>query len=185
MTVLEKCVTNIFVGNLSYQTTESELEAAFAAYGAVERASVVRDRDSGQPRGFAFVEMTNHEEAMKAIQSLNGQELNGRQINVKCRPGRRPSAAAADSAEIAVVAVAVADGAASPAGNHPLLEEKVKKAGPLLDRPFSFIPAARVFSVCPSRCRFLLILLLRYRFRPSIAIGSKFRNTRSSRGSID
>ena len=80
-------MTNIFVGNLSYQTTESELEAAFAAYGAVERASVVRDRDSGQPRGFAFVEMTNHEEAMKAIQGLNGQELNGRQINVnEARP---------------------------------------------------------------------------------------------------
>ena len=80
-------MTNIFVGNLSYQTTETELEAAFAAYGAVERTSVVRDRDSGQPRGFAFVELTNHEEAMKAIQGLNGQELNGRQINVnEARP---------------------------------------------------------------------------------------------------
>ena len=80
-------MTNIFIGNLSYQTTEAELEAAFSAYGAVERASVVRDRDSGQPRGFAFVEMTNHNEAMKAIQALNGQELNGRQINVnEARP---------------------------------------------------------------------------------------------------
>lgn len=85
--VLGGRVTNIFVGNLSYQTSEAELEAAFGAYGAVERASVVRDRDSGQPRGFAFVEMTNHEEAMKAIQALNGQELNGRQINVnEARP---------------------------------------------------------------------------------------------------
>jgi RNA recognition motif-containing protein len=84
---LEKSVTNIFVGNLAYQTTESELEAAFAAYGAVEKTSVVRDRDTGQPRGFAFVEMTNQAEAMKAIEALNGQELNGRALNVnEARP---------------------------------------------------------------------------------------------------
>jgi len=80
-------VTNIFVGNLAYQTTESELEAAFAVYGAVEKTSVVRDRDTGQPRGFAFVEMTNQAEAMKAIEALNGQELNGRALNVnEARP---------------------------------------------------------------------------------------------------
>ena len=80
-------MTNIFVGNLAYQTTESELEAAFAAYGAVEKTSVVRDRDTGQPRGFAFVEMTNQAEAMKAIEALNGQELNGRALNVnEARP---------------------------------------------------------------------------------------------------
>ena len=80
-------MTNIFVGNLAYQTTETELEAAFAAYGAVEQTSVVRDRDTGQPRGFAFVEMTNQAEAMKAIEALNGQELNGRALNVnEARP---------------------------------------------------------------------------------------------------
>ena len=80
-------MTNIFVGNLSYQITESELEAAFAPYGTVERASVVRDRDTGQARGFAFVEMTNKEEALKAIQALDGQELNGRAIKVnEARP---------------------------------------------------------------------------------------------------
>jgi RNA recognition motif-containing protein len=84
---LENFVTNIFVGNLAYQTTESELEAAFAAYGAVEKTSVVRDRDTGQPRGFAFVEMTNQAEAAKAIEALNGQELNGRALNVnEARP---------------------------------------------------------------------------------------------------
>jgi cold-inducible RNA-binding protein len=78
---------NIFVGNLSYQTTEQELEAAFAAYGAVERVSLGRNRDTGEPRGFAFVEMTNREEAMKAIQSLNGQEFGGRALNVnEARP---------------------------------------------------------------------------------------------------
>jgi cold-inducible RNA-binding protein len=80
-------VTNIFVGNLAYQTTESELEAIFAPYGTVEKASVIRDRDTGQPRGFAFVEMTNQAEALKAIEALNGQELNGRALNVnEARP---------------------------------------------------------------------------------------------------
>jgi RNA recognition motif-containing protein len=75
-------MTNIFVGNLSYQTTEEELQAAFAAYGNVERVSVVRDRDTGQPRGFAFVEMTDSNEAAKAISGLNGREMNGRTLNV-------------------------------------------------------------------------------------------------------
>lgn len=80
-------MTNIFVGNLSYQTTESELEAAFSAYGAVERVSVVRDRDTGQPRGFAFVEMTNANEAEAAINALNGRDMKGRSLNVnQARP---------------------------------------------------------------------------------------------------
>lgn len=80
-------MTNIFVGNLSYQTTQEDLEAAFAAYGAVERVSIVRDRDTGQSRGFAFVEMTNPNEATNAINSLNGRELNGRSLNVnEARP---------------------------------------------------------------------------------------------------
>ncbi|MBS1873369.1 MAG: RNA-binding protein [Acidobacteria bacterium] len=80
-------MTNIFVGNLSYQTTESELEAAFSAYGAVERVSVVRDRETGQPRGFAFVEMTNANEAEAAINALNGREMKGRSLNVnQARP---------------------------------------------------------------------------------------------------
>lgn len=80
-------MTNIFVGNLSYQTTQEELEAAFAAYGAVERVSIVRDRDTGQPRGFAFVEMTNANEAANAINGMNGRELNGRALNVnEARP---------------------------------------------------------------------------------------------------
>jgi len=80
-------MTNIFVGNLSYQTTEPELESVFSQYGAVEKASVVRDRDTGQPRGFAFIEMTNKNEALKAIEELNGRELNGRALNVnEARP---------------------------------------------------------------------------------------------------
>src|SRR4051812_50119311 len=80
-------MTNIFVGNLSYATTETDLESAFGEYGAVERVSVVRDRDSGQSRGFAFVEMTNSAEAGNAIKALNGREVNGRAINVnEARP---------------------------------------------------------------------------------------------------
>jgi len=80
-------MTNIFVGNLSYQTTQDELHAAFAAYGNVERVNIVTDRDSGQPRGFAFVEMTDRKAAENAISSLNGADMNGRALNVnEARP---------------------------------------------------------------------------------------------------
>jgi RNA recognition motif-containing protein len=80
-------MTNIFVGNLSYQTTQDELHAAFSQYGSVERVSIITDRDSGQPRGFAFVEMSNRNEASNAINGLNGQEMNGRALNVnEARP---------------------------------------------------------------------------------------------------
>ena|SRR5215208_7069023 len=80
-------MTNIFVGNLSYQTTQDDLYAAFAHYGAVERVNIVTDRDTGQPRGFAFVEMTEARDAETAISQLNGAELNGRALNVnEARP---------------------------------------------------------------------------------------------------
>jgi RNA recognition motif-containing protein len=80
-------MTNIFVGNLSFDTTDSDLQAAFGAYGDVGRASVVRDRDSGQSRGFGFVEMNNSAEATQAMTALNGQDLNGRTLNVnEARP---------------------------------------------------------------------------------------------------
>jgi len=80
-------VTNIFVGNLSYQTTQQDLEAAFGQFGAVERVNIVTDRDTGQPRGFAFVEMTERRDAETAISQLNGTELNGRAMNVnEARP---------------------------------------------------------------------------------------------------
>jgi cold-inducible RNA-binding protein len=80
-------MTNIFVGNLSYQTTQEDLTAAFTQYGAVERVNIVTDRDTGQPRGFAFVEMTDRAAAESAINSLNGAELNGRAMNVnEARP---------------------------------------------------------------------------------------------------
>ena len=80
-------MTNIFVGNLSYQTTQDDLHAAFAAFGSVERVNLITDRDTGQPRGFAFVEMTDKNEAERAINSLNGTDLNGRTLNVnEARP---------------------------------------------------------------------------------------------------
>jgi len=80
-------MTNIFVGNLSFQTTQQDLMTAFAAYGNVERVNIVTDRDTGQPRGFAFVEMTERRDAETAISQLNGSELNGRALNVnEARP---------------------------------------------------------------------------------------------------
>lgn len=80
-------MTNIFVGNLNYQTTQEDLQAAFSQYGTVERVSIVTDRDSGQPRGFAFVEMTDSSAAQNAISQLNGKELHGRALNVnEARP---------------------------------------------------------------------------------------------------
>ncbi|MGA3213742.1 MAG: RNA-binding protein [Terriglobales bacterium] len=80
-------MTNIFVGNLSFQTSQDELTSAFSQYGNVERVNVVTDRDSGQPRGFAFVEMTERSDAEKAIASLNGADLNGRTMTVnEARP---------------------------------------------------------------------------------------------------
>lgn len=80
-------MTNIFVGNLSYNTTQDELYEAFAAYGTVERVNIVKDRDTGKSRGFAFVEMTEAQEAEAAISHLNGAEVNGRALNVnEARP---------------------------------------------------------------------------------------------------
>lgn len=80
-------MTNIFVGNLSYQTTQEDLTSAFSAYGPVERISIVTDRETGQPRGFAFVEMTERRDAETAISCLNGAELHGRAMNVnEARP---------------------------------------------------------------------------------------------------
>jgi RNA recognition motif-containing protein len=80
-------MTNIFVGNLSFDTTQSDLESAFGEFGAVERVHIVTDRDSGQPRGFAFVEMTERQAAEAAIERLNGAEFRGRALNVnEARP---------------------------------------------------------------------------------------------------
>ena len=78
---------NIFVGNLSFTATEDGVRSMFEAYGTVDRVSIVTDRDTGQPKGFGFVEMTNDAEAEKAITELNGTELNGRALTInEARP---------------------------------------------------------------------------------------------------
>ena len=80
-------MTNIFVGNLPYEVTDEDLQIAFGQYGAVEKVNVVCSRDSRQPRGFGFVEMTDSVEAANAIEALNGQKLLGRTITVnEARP---------------------------------------------------------------------------------------------------
>ena len=84
---VERRFVNIFVGNLDYRTTQDQLQAAFAQYGSVDRVNIVTDRDTGQPRGFAFVEMADSREAKTAIDRLNGFEINGRAMNVnEARP---------------------------------------------------------------------------------------------------
>ena len=72
----------LFVGNMSFQTTESELRSIFEPYGEITSINVITDRDTGRPRGFAFVELGNDGEAAKAITELNGKELDGRALNV-------------------------------------------------------------------------------------------------------
>ena len=87
--------SKLYVGNLSYQTTEAQLLDLFAQFGEVRRATVVTDRDTGRPRGFAFVEMASDEAAQAAIAGLDGQTVDGRvlQVNVaRPREDRGPRA---------------------------------------------------------------------------------------------
>ena len=78
---------NIFVGNLSFGATEEKVRSLFEPFGAIDRVSIVTDRDTGQARGFGFVEMSNNAEGDKAIAALNGTDLDGRALNVnEARP---------------------------------------------------------------------------------------------------
>jgi cold-inducible RNA-binding protein len=78
---------NIFVGNLSFNTSEEELRQMFEPFGPVDRVSIMTDRETGRSRGFGFVEMTNGEDGDKAIAALNGSQLGGRTLNVnEARP---------------------------------------------------------------------------------------------------
>lgn len=81
--------TNIYVGNLTFDTDSAQLESLFAQYGEVTKAQVVADRDTGRSRGFGFVEMSNDEEAQAAISALNGKDVGGRQLNVNVAKERR------------------------------------------------------------------------------------------------
>ena len=80
----------IYVGNLSWNTSEQQLEELFAQYGTVSSANVVLDRDTGRSRGFGFVEMEDDNSAMEAIQALNDKEVDGRTLNVNEARPRKP-----------------------------------------------------------------------------------------------
>jgi cold-inducible RNA-binding protein len=79
--------TKLFVGNLSFNTTENDLQDAFAAHGVVTEANLMTDRTTGRPRGFGFITMASPEEAQKAIEAMNGATLDGRNLTVnEARP---------------------------------------------------------------------------------------------------
>ncbi len=80
----------LFVGNLSFNSTENDLQDMFAAHGTVVEANLITDRTTGRPRGFAFITMSTDEEAQKAIAELNGKSIDGRALNVSVA---RPSEA--------------------------------------------------------------------------------------------
>ena len=91
---------NIFVGNLSYTTTEESLQALFEGYGAVASAKIIKDRDTGRSRGFGFVEMANDDEAQAAVEGLDGRDVDGRALKVnKARPKTEGSGGGGESRE--------------------------------------------------------------------------------------
>ena len=81
--------TNLYVGNFTFSTTESDLTSLFGEYGEVVRAQVITDRDTGRSRGFGFVEMGSPEAAQKAIDALDGREVGGRALTVNVAKPRR------------------------------------------------------------------------------------------------
>ena len=86
-TLTDYMSTKLFVGNLSFDTTENDLQDAFAAHGTVTEANLMMDRATGRPRGFAFITMSSPEEAKAAIDALNGKSLGGRALTVnEARP---------------------------------------------------------------------------------------------------
>ena len=112
---------NIYVGNISRTANEQDLKDAFAAFGEVSSASIIKDKFSGESRGFGFVEMPNKEEADKAISGLNGVDLKGRPLTAnEARPApigpARAAAVVAEAASAAAAEAAVAASAAAAAG---------------------------------------------------------------------
>ena len=81
-TSLEAFVVRIYVGNISFDTDEAKLRTTFSEHGTVDEVAMITDRDTGRPRGFAFVTMSSDDEAKAAIDALNGKELDGRTLNV-------------------------------------------------------------------------------------------------------
>jgi RNA recognition motif-containing protein len=83
----KECSMNIYVGNLSHEATEDDVQEAFTSFGRVSSVTIIKDKFSGEPRGFGFVEMPVQSEALAAIAGLAGKELRGRQLNVnEARP---------------------------------------------------------------------------------------------------
>ncbi len=104
---------DIYVGNLSFDASEDDVRGAFATFGTVESVKMIMDRETGRPRGFAFVTMTESDEAKTAIESLNGSELLGRELRVReATLNQNVHVAAAVVAE-AIAAVAVAEATAA------------------------------------------------------------------------
>jgi cold-inducible RNA-binding protein len=89
-TALGPIVINIYVGNLPFTTTDTELEDLFSQFGQINRAAVITDRETGRSRGFGFVEMENDEEGKKAIEEMNESDFNGRQLTVNEARPRAP-----------------------------------------------------------------------------------------------
>jgi RNA recognition motif-containing protein len=81
---------NIFVGNISFNSTDQDVRQLFETYGTVDTVNIITDRDTGRTRGFGFVEMPNSREAQAAIQGLQGKELGGRALNVNEAKPREP-----------------------------------------------------------------------------------------------
>jgi len=81
-------MTNIYVGNLPFSVTEEQLREAFAAYGPVDRVSLITDRETGRSRGFGFVEMSDDAAAQRAIEALNGSQMGGRALTVNEARGK-------------------------------------------------------------------------------------------------
>lgn len=82
----------LFVGNLSFNTTENDLQDAFAAFGTVTEANLMMDRMTGRPRGFGFITMSSPDEAQKAIEGLHGHDLDGRALTVNVAKPREERA---------------------------------------------------------------------------------------------
>ena len=108
---------NIFVGNLDFGATEDTIRSLFEAYGTVERVSLMTDRDTGRSRGFAFVEMTDAEEADRAITALNGSNVGGRALNVNEARPKTSGGGVVDGPAAAAGSVAAVDATAADPGS--------------------------------------------------------------------
>ncbi len=90
VTALGPTVINIYVGNLPFSTTDTDLEDMFSQFGQISRAAIITDRETGRSRGFGFVEMENDEEGRKAIEAMNEKDFDGRQLTVNEARPRAP-----------------------------------------------------------------------------------------------